>query len=134
MQMDKNLTQFNQLSILVVDDYIVNQEMTKEMLEMMGCQVDVAENGREAVDMQSSNHYDVIFMDIQMPQMDGVMALEEIRKEEVNQKHPCVIALTANALSGDKEKYLAAGFDDYMSKPVKIKDLEKVLKKHFSSL
>lgn len=130
--MEKILAKFN-AHILVVDDYLVNQEMTKEMLEIMSCTVDVAEDGRQAVQLAQKNKYDLIFMDIQMPEMDGIMATREIRKIEGNSKHTPIIALTANALPGDREKYLDAGLDDYLSKPIRSKDLEIMLRKYLKS-
>ncbi len=129
--MEKVTAKFN-ASILVVDDYLINQEMTKEMLEMMGCQVDVAEDGQEALDLCKNHSYDLIFMDIQMPKLDGVAATHAIRQQEGNRKHTPIIALTANALTGDREKYLEAGLDDYLSKPIRMKDLENMLKKHLA--
>lgn len=127
--MEKVTSKFNAF-ILVVDDYLINQEMTKEMLEMMGCQVDVAEDGQEAVDLHKEHPYDLIFMDIQMPKLDGMAATQGIRQQEGDLKHTPIIALTANALTGDREKYLEAGLDDYLSKPIRMKDLENMLKKH----
>lgn len=116
--------------VLVVDDYFFNQELTKEMLEMMNCEVDVAENGREAISQFESNKYDLIFMDIQMPEVDGYEATKQIRQIEEGKKlHTPIIALTANVMQGDREKCLSAGMDDYISKPIKSKDLEGVLKK-----
>lgn len=118
--------------VLVVDDYILNQEVTKEMLEMLDCTVDVAESGQEAVDHYEPGKYDMIFMDIMMPEMDGVEASDLIRKKDEagDEKKPLIVALTANALRGDREKYLALGLDDYIGKPVKLQDIEEMLKKH----
>ncbi|WP_068470032.1 response regulator [Candidatus Protochlamydia phocaeensis] len=131
--MEKITCKFNAF-ILVVDDYIINQEMTKEILEIMNCTVDVAVNGKEAIIAYQQNAYDIIFMDIQMPELDGLKATEEIRKLEEEDKHTPIIALTANALPGDKERYLAAGIDDYICKPIKIKDLEIMLKKYLKPI
>ena len=127
--MDKINSKFN-ASILVVEDYLINQEMTKEILELMECEVDVAESGKEAIEACRQRPYDLIFMDIQMADIDGLEATKEIRKIEAGKKHTPIIALTANALPGDKEKYLAAGLDDYISKPIKIKHLEQMLRKY----
>lgn len=113
--------------VLVVEDYLVNQELTKELLEMMGCEVDVADGGQEALDLVAKTQYDLIFMDIQMPKMDGYEATRAIRRLEGGKKHTPIVALTANALQGDKEKCLSAGMDDYISKPFRSSDLEAML-------
>lgn len=113
--------------VLVVDDYIVNLELSKEMLEMMDCQVDVAENSKEALELYQRNKYDIIFMDVQMPDLDGIEVTRQIRQNESELKHVPIIALTANASQGDEKKCLEAGMDAYLAKPVKIKDLEEVL-------
>lgn len=118
--------------ILVVDDYIVNQELTKEMLEMMKCEVDVAEDGNEAISLYKEGKYDLIFMDVQMPGMDGYDVTRQIRIIESGKEHTPIIAITANALVGDREKCLEAGMDDYISKPIKGSDLEMMLDKYLS--
>lgn len=129
--MKKISAKFN-AHILVVDDYIVNQELTKEMLEMMGCQVDVAEDGNEALKMYEENDYDLLFLDVQMPEKDGYQLTREIRQKEGDKKHSILIAITANALVGDKEKCLEAGMDGYISKPIKGADLEAMLEKYLA--
>lgn len=115
--------------VLVVEDYPVNQELTKEMLEMLGCQVEIAENGLEALDKLQESAFDLIFMDIQMPDMDGYDCTREIRKNERQEDHVPIVALTANALQGDREKCLTAGMDEYISKPFRLIDLENVMLK-----
>lgn len=117
--------------ILVADDYPVNQEITKEMLKLMDCDVDVAVDGVEAVKMYDSNKYDLIFMDVQMPEMDGYDATRKIRDVEGGQKRIPIVAITANALQGDKQKCLDSGMDDYISKPIKAENIEQVLIKFF---
>lgn len=129
--MKKISAEFN-AHILVVDDYIVNQELTKEMLEMMKCEVDVAEDGNEALSLYKEATYDLIFMDVQMPGMDGYDVTRQIRMLEGSAKHTPIIAVTANALVGDREKCLEAGMDDYISKPIKGSDLEMMLEKYVS--
>lgn len=129
--MKKISAKFN-ATVLVVDDYIVNQELAKEMLEMMGCQVDVAEDGNEALRMYKENDYDLMFLDVQMPEKDGYQLTREIRQIETGNKHSIIIAITANALVGDKEKCLEAGMDDYISKPIKGADLEIMMEKYLS--
>lgn len=123
---DKNSKKFN-LRVLVVDDYPVNLDLTKEMLEMLDCEVDGAENGKEALRLYNENVYDCIFLDVQMPEFDGLQVAREIRNKEGKNQHVPIIALTANALQGDEEKCLEAGMDGYIAKPIKMKDLENVL-------
>lgn len=119
------------IKILVVEDHFINQELMKEMLDRMNCTVDTAENGKEALDRVENNTYDVIFMDLQMPEMDGLQATQQIRKiqEKKNVKTP-IIALTANAMQSDQKKCMDAGMDDYLSKPFEMNDIEKLLRKY----
>lgn len=128
--MGKVIVQFPGKRILVAEDYFVNQEVTQDILELMGVQVEIAENGREAVEKHKKSSYDLILMDIQMPELDGFEATREIRKLEGESKHTTIIALTANALAGDREKCLQAGMDDYISKPIEAKKLEEILLKY----
>ncbi len=128
--MGKVIVQFPGKRILVAEDYFVNQEVTQDILELMGVQVEIAENGKEAVEKHRENSYDLILMDIQMPELDGFEATRQIRKLEGESKHTTIIALTANALAGDREKCLQAGMDDYLSKPIEAKKLEEILCKY----
>jgi len=115
--------------ILLVEDNIVNQKVAKKMLENMGCTVTVAANGQECVEMHKQFSYDIVFMDCQMPIMDGFEATKALRNSEVDSdKHQVIIAITANAIHGDREKCLDAGMDDFVCKPVKSADLKAVLK------
>jgi len=119
---------------LVADDHIVNLELTKDMMELMGCNVDVAENGFVALEKYKNKQYDVIMMDVQMPELDGYEVTKKIREFEDSgdKKHTIIMALTANALQGDEEKCLSAGMDDYISKPLspkKVWVLQCVLRK-----
>ena len=115
--------------VLVVDDNTVNQQVVSVMLEQCGCTVDVAGNGIEAVKQVQLLPYDLVLMDCQMPEMDGYEATRRIREHERGQdKHLPIIALTANAMTGDAEKCLAAGMDDYLSKPIRTDALARVLK------
>jgi CheY-like chemotaxis protein len=116
--------------VLVVEDNLDNQKVLMHMLECYGCQVDIAGNGREAVHAAEQIAYDCLFMDCQMPDMDGYTATAMIRQGEVQtgQRVP-IIALTAGALPSDRERCLAAGMDDYLSKPAKAQDLMAMLRK-----
>ena len=124
----------NQLNIhiLVVEDNETNQEVVTSMLKKLGCRVSVASNGKEAVDAVSESFYNLIFMDCQMPVMDGYQATAEIRSIEdkkEGENYTPIIALTANALEGDREKCLTAGMDDYLSKPFKQDEIRKKIEK-----
>jgi CheY-like chemotaxis protein len=97
------------------------------MLTQLGMTVDVVANGEEALEAVRSQHYDLVLMDCHMPGMDGFCATEKIRQHEPSDKHLPIIAMTASAMSGDRERCLAAGMDDYLAKPVRISDIERVL-------
>ena len=110
--------------ILLAEDGLVNQKVAIGLLEKRGHDVDLAENGLEALDALKQNEYDVVLMDIQMPEMDGLTAVREIRKnEEGTGKRQLVIALTAHAMTGDHERFIEAGMDDHLSKPFRPEDL-----------
>ena len=115
------------LRILIVEDNVVNQRVAFRMLERLGLLADVAGNGREAVEMALLAPYDVIFMDCQMPEMDGYEAAAEIRIREGPNQHVTIIAMTADVLKGSRERCLDAGMDSFISKPVKLDDLIKAL-------
>lgn len=119
--------------VLVVEDDRVSQRMAKSVLSELGCSFDFAGDGQEALNLLEEKHddYDMIFMDWQMPVMDGHEAIRHIRQKNWGQKLK-IVALTANAVYGDKEKCLEAGADDYMSKPVRVSNVIKILKKHLS--
>jgi CheY-like chemotaxis protein len=112
------------LRILLAEDNPVNQKVTVRVLERKGHIVVVAPNGREAVTFASQERFDLILMDIQMPEMDGISATVAIReKERENGKHLPIIAVTAHAMKGDKERCLDAGMDAYITKPIKVAEL-----------
>lgn len=115
------------LHILLVEDDYVNQTVISRILENRGYKLDVANNGIEALSLHEQNDYDAILMDIQMPEMDGIEATQFIREREGDLKHTPVIALTAYALEGDRERFLSKGMDDYISKPVAINQLVDAL-------
>ena len=122
------------LRVLLAEDNIINQKVMLRMLNKLGYSADVAFNGREVLQALERQPYDVILMDIQMPEMDGFEATRAIRKLWASPDQPKIIAITAYALEGDREKCLEAGMDDYISKPVKMEDLLAVLKSIDSSL
>jgi len=117
------------LSILLAEDNPVNQRVAQRMLEKLGHSVVVANNGREAVDALEGARFDAVLMDMQMPEMDGLQATAAIRTRELLQglTRVPVIALTANAMKGDREKCLMAGMDAYLSKPIKSAELKDAL-------
>ncbi len=113
--------------VLVAEDHQINQFLAKTILESWGVEVTIAENGLDAVNAVSNMDYDIILMDMQMPEMDGLQATREIR-HILNRDIP-IIALTANAVKGDQEKCLDAGMNDYLSKPFEQKDLQRIMQK-----
>lgn len=113
------------LNILLAEDDLFNQMLAVQLLETLGYSINVAENGQDALEQLQQKHFDVVFMDVQMPEIDGYQATDHIRKHLQNQ--PIIIAMTANAMDGDKEKCLGAGMDDYISKPIDFNELEKKL-------
>jgi two-component system, sensor histidine kinase and response regulator len=121
-------TKFAPCLALFAEDYDINQELVKEMLEFMDIRVDLADDGEEALDLYKKNTYDVVFLDVQMPKIDGLQVAREIRKMDKTQ--PVIIAITANAMDGDREECLESGMDDYICKPVEIHQLEEVLRKY----
>jgi PAS domain S-box-containing protein len=117
--------------VLLAEDNLVNQKVALGMLERIGCRVALAVNGREAVTMQQEGDYDVILMDCQMPELDGYDATQEIRALERPGRRVPIIALTANALTTDRDRCLEAGMDDYLSKPVAKSTLLRALSRWF---
>ncbi len=123
-------TQF-EANALVTEDNIINQKLIKRILEEHGISVDIANNGLEAFEKRKSKQYDIIFMDVQMPVMDGIEATHEILdyEEDEQKPHVPIVALTANALKGDRERFLSEGMDEYITKPIETAELLYVLNK-----
>ena len=115
-------------NVLLVDDNQINQKVAEKQLERIGCQITIASNGFEAIALATANKYNIIFMDIQMPEMDGVTATNLI-KEKLGLDCPPIIAMTAYSMKDDAEKFMGQGMDDYISKPVKSADLHAIISK-----
>jgi CheY-like chemotaxis protein len=116
--------------VLVAEDNAVNQRLAARMLEKRGCRVDVVANGLEAVEAVTRLAYDCVFIDCQMPEMDGYVAASMIRQREaLTGAHIPIIAMTANAMEGDRERCFAAGMDDHISKPVEPHALAAAIQK-----
>lgn len=122
------------LSVLVAEDNPTNQEVAMGMLNHFGCKVEVVDNGRRAVEALRKQKYDLVFMDCQMPEMDGYQATEAIRlheKETESEQKAVIVALTAHALEGDRDRCIAAGMNHYMSKPFRQEDMQDLLLRLF---
>ena len=115
--------------VLVAEDNEVNRTIATRMLERFGCCVETVADGRQAVDAASRRRYDLIFMDGQMPVLDGLAAAKEIRCSEAGMRHTPIIAVTASAMVGDRERCLASGMDDYITKPLALDDIAAILRR-----
>jgi len=124
---DANLAEKYPMKILLAEDNAVNQKLAIRVLERMGYRVDVAGNGLEVLESLERQHYDLILMDVQMPEMDGLDATRFIRNKLPPDRQPRIIAMTANAMQGDREICIAAGMNDYLSKPIQLKELQAAL-------
>lgn len=127
-----SIAEKNPLSILVAEDNLINQKVITIMLAKMGYSADIIQNGQEAVDTIAIKKYDIVLMDVQMPEMDGLQATKLIRVNKGTQ--PIIIAMTANAMQDDREDCIRAGMDDYMSKPINMNDLKNLLEKYGSEI
>jgi CheY-like chemotaxis protein len=135
MKLDPSLAQRLPLRVLLCDDNAINQKVALRLLQQMGYQADIAANGLECLQALERQAYDLIFMDVQMPEMDGYEATRKIRRHQYdkdpsrNSHPPIIIAMTANAMQGDREKCLEAGMDDYLAKPVRPEDIRLVIER-----
>jgi len=130
---DENAAGKFNAKVLVAEDTKVNQILIEDILTDLGCKVDIAENGIYALEMYKAKFYNLIFMDCTMPEMDGYQATMAIRNHEKQTKrHIPIIAMTANAMQGDKEKCLSYGMDDYISKPTRVNDIKKKMRIYLS--
>jgi signal transduction histidine kinase/DNA-binding response OmpR family regulator len=128
-RMDAGMAERHPLRILLAEDNVVNQKLALRLLSQMGYRADVASNGIEAIECVERQPYDVVLMDVQMPEMDGLEASRRITAKWQPQDRPRIIAMTANAMQGDREACLAAGMDDYVTKPIRVDALIEALLK-----
>jgi two-component system, chemotaxis family, sensor kinase Cph1 len=122
-------TTYSSARILVVEDTPINQKVVLHLLRNLGYQAEAVNNGQEALDQLSQQCYDLVLMDCQMPVLDGYEATQKLRQLEGKHRHTLVIGVTAYAMMGDRQKCLQAGMDDYLSKPIKLRDLSEMLEK-----
>jgi len=117
---DTEMAKRHPLRILLAEDNLVNQKLATRLLEQMGYRTDLASNGVEALQSVARQNYDVVLMDVQMPEMDGLEASRRIHTDHPGATRPKIIAMTANAMQGDREMCIAAGMDDYIAKPIRV--------------
>jgi signal transduction histidine kinase/HPt (histidine-containing phosphotransfer) domain-containing protein/BarA-like signal transduction histidine kinase len=127
--LDSDLARRLPLRLLLADDNPINQKVGLTVLKKLGYRADIANNGLEVLKALEQKAYDILFLDVQMPEMDGLEAARRICQHWPAEKRPCIIAMTGNALIGDREKCLQSGMDDYISKPVRISDLQSALQR-----
>jgi CheY-like chemotaxis protein len=126
-RLDAAMAARHPLRILLAEDNVVNQKLALRLLQQMGYRADVASNGIEAIESIERQPYDVVLMDVQMPEMDGLAAAREINRRWPDGTRPRIVAMTANAMQGDREECLAAGMDDYVTKPIRVDQLVEAL-------
>ena len=127
--LNADLAKRHPLRILVAEDNLVNQQLAVQLLQRMGYRADVVSNGQEVLLTLTQRSYDLILMDVQMPEMDGLSATKAICQRYGNAERPYIIAMTANAMQGDRDRCLAAGMDDYVSKPIRLPELTAALQR-----
>jgi len=126
-RLDPEMAARHPLRILLAEDNVVNQKLAMRLLQQMGYRADLASNGIEAIESVQRQTYDVVLMDVQMPDMDGLEASRKINARWQQQERPRIIAMTANAMQGDRDMCLAAGMDDYLTKPIRVERLVEAL-------
>jgi GAF domain-containing protein/CheY-like chemotaxis protein len=126
-RIDPGMAQRHPLRILMAEDNVVNQKLALRLLQQMGYRADVASNGIEAIECIERQPYDVVLMDVQMPEMDGLEASRRITQRWTADRRPRIVAMTANAMAGDREECIAAGMDDYVTKPIRVDALVAAL-------
>jgi CheY-like chemotaxis protein len=126
---DSDMGRCHPLRILLAEDNLTNQKVALRMLMRLGYEADVAVNGLEAVKAARGQNYDIILMDVQMPEMDGLEATRQIRMERAASDQPYIIAMTAAVMQLDREKCLEAGMNDFLAKPTRLEDLTQALKR-----
>ena len=126
-RLDAGMAERHPLRILIAEDNVVNQKLALRLLQQMGYRADVASNGIEAIESIERQPYDVVLMDVQMPEMDGLTAAREINRRWPDGTRPRIVAMTANAMQGDREECIKAGMDDYVTKPIRVDQLVEAL-------
>ncbi len=125
----RSITSVNGLKIVLAEDNFINQKVTSQLLEKLGCNVTIVENGVELLAMAQQGNIDIVFMDMRMPEMDGVEATRRLRSQDPHR--PYIIAVTANALDKDREACLSAGMQDFLPKPIDLEILRGALDRYF---
>ena len=128
-ELDPDMARRHPLRILLAEDNVVNQKLALRLLAQMGYRADLAANGLEAIDAVERQTYDVVLMDVQMPELDGFEASREINRRWPDERRPRLVAMTANAMEGDRELCAAAGMDDYVAKPIRVEELVAALER-----
>jgi CheY-like chemotaxis protein len=126
-QVDPEMGELLPLRLLLAEDNTVNQKLALRLLQQMGYRADLASNGIEAIESVQRQPYDVVLMDVQMPEMDGLEAARQITTRWAAAERPRIVAMTANAMQGDREMCLAAGMDSYLTKPIRVDQLVEAL-------